>query len=195
MGSLSSSSSNPFSNSPSNHSPSNNGPSNNGPSNNGLSNNGLSSCRSSGQCRRPHRRLYSNLCVIDRYNHGHFYHHLHHCKAIIKARSEYLCKAPYAALYRVLCAALCKVLCSPLYKALGEATCKAHLMVRSVREAECQHCHNYPPEEEVQVQCQDLRGAEMAMFVVAAVDGGNSLAVATMCLQTTSSAWITTEVA
>lgn len=186
MGSLSSSRSNLSSNNLSSNNPSNDSP----------SDNGLSSCPSSGQCRRPHRRLHSNLCVTDQYDHDHYYyHHLHHCKAIIKARSEYLRKAPCAVLYRVLCAALCKVLCSPLYKALGEATCKAHLMVRSVREAECQHCHNYPPEEEVQVQCQDLRGAEMAMFVVAAVDGGNSLAVATMCLQTTSSAWITTEVA
>ena len=187
MGSLSSSSSNPLSNSPSNNSP---------------SNNGLSSCRSSGQCRRPHRRLYSNLCVIDRYNHGHFYHHLHHCKAIIKARSEYLCKAPYAALYRVLCAAckvlcvaLCEVLRPPLYKALYEVACKAHLVVRSVREAECQHYHKQPAEEEVQVQCQDLRGADMAMLVVAAVDGGNSLAATIMCLQRISSACIIMELA
>ena len=103
MGSLSSSRSNLSSNNLSSNNPSNDSP----------SDNGLSSYPSSGQCRRPHRRLYSNLCVIDRYNHGHFYHHLHRCKAIIKARSEYLCKAPYAALYRVLCAA-CKVLCVAL---------------------------------------------------------------------------------
>lgn len=59
-------------------------------------------------------------------------------------------------------------------------------MVRSVREAECQHYHKQPAEEEVQIQCLDLRGADMAMLVVTAVDGGNSLAATTMCLQTMS---------
>lgn len=120
MGSLSSSRSNPFSNNLSSNSPSSNNPSNDSPSNNGLS-----SCPSSGQCRRPHRRLHSNLCVTDHYDHDHYYHHLHHCTAVIKARFGFLRKAPCAVLYRVLCAVrqvlsavLYRVLCSPIYRAL-----------------------------------------------------------------------------